>query len=164
MTKDGKRLVLGCKTSVIPFGVSVIGERAFLGCTRLKHIDIPQSVQEIEKLAFYGCTSLKRVLIPDSVKKLDALLFYECYHLKEIILRCPYNCYYDQVWDYTFGGIDNLRNLYLSHGPEESPGLAISLKKSRVPLRKITLHVPDGTEKAYKAHPYYKKFKYITTE
>ena len=160
LTADGSKLVLGCKSSVIPDEVSTIGDRAFFGCSGLGHIDIPLSVKVIEDLAFYKCGGLRRIVIPDSVKEMGAYLFYNCARLKKIILRCPYS----QEWDYTFGGIDRVSDLYLSHGPKENAELAVSLKKSSVSPENITLHVPEGTEKDYKSHTYFKKFKYITTE
>jgi len=46
--------------------VTVIGERAFIFCTSLTGIDIPNSVTSIGDRAFYGCTNLAAVNIGDS--------------------------------------------------------------------------------------------------
>ena len=59
LTKDGKTLVFGCKSSVIPRSVVTIGEAAFLWCEGLAGITIPDSVLEIESMAFYGCLSVR---------------------------------------------------------------------------------------------------------
>lgn len=160
LTADGKTLVLGCNSSVVPDGVLTIGNRSFLGCSGLKHINIPRSVKVIEGFAFYECIGLRRIVIPDSVEYMGEYLFYKCSRLKELVLRCRYS----QKEDYPFGGVDSLTDLYLSHGPEENANLAYSLKKGRASTKDITLHVPEGTEKDYKKHTYFKKFKYITTE
>ena len=55
-----KTLVAGCKNSVIPTDGSVtnIGEAAFVECTGLTTIVIPNSVTNINKQAFAGCTNL----------------------------------------------------------------------------------------------------------
>lgn len=54
LTKDRTVVILGCKNSVIPEGVSEIGIRAFAGCKDLVHIDIPESVKIMHD-AFAGC-------------------------------------------------------------------------------------------------------------
>ena len=45
--------------------VTRIGERAFLYCTSLESITIPDSVTSIEYNAFSTCTSLTSITIPD---------------------------------------------------------------------------------------------------
>ncbi|MBR5296150.1 MAG: leucine-rich repeat domain-containing protein, partial [Clostridia bacterium] len=55
-----KRLVLGCKNSVIPSdgSVKIVGDSAFGGCSSLQSIVIPEGITRIAAQAFYGCTSL----------------------------------------------------------------------------------------------------------
>ncbi len=52
------RLLVGCKTTVIPENVTGIAYVAFYGCTGLSTIVIPKGVTQIEDGAFYGCTGL----------------------------------------------------------------------------------------------------------
>lgn len=54
LSKDRTTVILGCKNSVIPEGVSEIECRAFAGCKDLVHIVIPDSVK-IMHGAFDGC-------------------------------------------------------------------------------------------------------------
>lgn len=54
LSKDRTTVILGCKNSVIPEGVSEIECRAFAGCKDLVHIDVPESVR-IMHGAFDGC-------------------------------------------------------------------------------------------------------------
>jgi len=61
LTKDGKTLVLGCKTSVIPDTVQTIARSAFQWCEELTAIHIPASVKKIDSRAFYGCLCLRNV-------------------------------------------------------------------------------------------------------
>lgn len=49
-------LVLGCKTSIIPEGITSIGDRAFEGC-KLTKIVIPKSVTKIGEYSFYNCAA-----------------------------------------------------------------------------------------------------------
>ena len=46
-TKTNK-LIVGCTTTIIPDNISCIGERAFLDCSKINTITIPESVTEIE--------------------------------------------------------------------------------------------------------------------
>ena len=83
-----KTLVLGCNTSVIPNDGSVtsIGLGAFVGCTGLMSITIPDSVTSIGSSAFSGCTGLTSVTIPDSVTKIGDSAFYGCTGLTSITI------------------------------------------------------------------------------
>lgn len=47
-------LVIGCKNTIIPNSVTIIGSNAFAGCTDLSSIAIPDSVTEIGGYAFKG--------------------------------------------------------------------------------------------------------------
>jgi len=60
---DSKKLIAGCKSSVIPTDGSVtsIGTGAFRERTGLTSITIPDSVTSIGDLAFYQCTGLTTV-------------------------------------------------------------------------------------------------------
>ncbi len=68
---------------VIPDGVKVIGESAFVG-EKITSIAIPSTVVEIEKIAFYDCDNLTDITIPSSVTKIGQLSFSHCDNLKNI--------------------------------------------------------------------------------
>ena len=51
---------------VIPKGVTIIGQEAFEGNTRITSVTIPNSVTGIASTAFKDCTSLTSVTIPRS--------------------------------------------------------------------------------------------------
>ncbi len=59
--KASGKLVLGCKNSMIPDSVTVIGSYAFSECTALLSLTIPQPVTLIEDFAFEGCKKLVEV-------------------------------------------------------------------------------------------------------
>ena len=55
------------KSCAIPQGVTIIGLKAFEGCTQVLEVIIPNSVTTIEDEAFYCSYQIKTLSIPDSV-------------------------------------------------------------------------------------------------
>ena len=81
---ESNRLVLGCKTTLIPGSVASIGVSAFSGCKALERIAIPNSVTSIGSAAFNGCMALKSVSIPGSVTEIGNYAFENCRDLQHI--------------------------------------------------------------------------------
>ena len=67
-------------------GVTDIGDFAFVYCSSLTSITIPDSVAYIGSLAFCGCSSLTSIIIPDSVTYIGDFAFEECSSLTSIII------------------------------------------------------------------------------
>ena len=70
ITKNGKTLVLGCKSTIIPENVSFISFYAFAGAG-FTSITIPKNVSSIAEGAFSGCSDLSSITclaenVPDS--------------------------------------------------------------------------------------------------
>ena len=63
------------KTVIIPEGVTVIGEQAFMNCVNLTKVVIPDTVTEISYQAFAGCTRLVDIKLPDGVTRMGANSF-----------------------------------------------------------------------------------------
>ena len=82
--RDTKKLVLGCKVSVIPEGVTSIGCGAFSGCSVLKSIAIPDNVTSIGVYAFSGCSELTSITIPSKVTYIERGAFRDCNKLWNI--------------------------------------------------------------------------------
>ncbi|MBQ3634004.1 MAG: leucine-rich repeat domain-containing protein [Bacteroidales bacterium] len=70
-------LIVGCKTTVIPDGVKVIGERAF-SSVDIRRVEIPDSVKMISSLAFTDCHRLKTIVIGAGVEKIGVGAFEGC--------------------------------------------------------------------------------------
>ena len=83
--RGSKKLVFGCKNSIIPDDITEISISAFEGCTELTSIVIPDSVTKIGWSAFLRCTGLKSIVIPDSVTCVDAYAFQDCSSLTSIV-------------------------------------------------------------------------------
>lgn len=78
-------LLLGCKNTTIPNGVTTIGGGAFSDCTGLESVTIPESVTTIGRNAFEGCTGLISVTIPNSVTEIAGSAFWKCTGLTSIL-------------------------------------------------------------------------------
>ena len=64
---------------IIPSGVTVIAQRAFVSCKGLNSIVIPEGVTTIAgEYAFHGCSNLSRITIPSSMTNIGDGSFYNC--------------------------------------------------------------------------------------
>ena len=104
LSKNGKTLVFGCKSSIIPKGVTKIGDCAFEGCEGLTSIEIPDSVTEIGDFAFWGCEGLTSIEIPKGVTKIGDYAFESCEGLTSV--EIPSNCSFDEL---SFGPITEIK-------------------------------------------------------
>lgn len=79
-------LIVGCKTTTIPYSVNAIGSSAFSGCEDLNNIEIPKTVTEIFPLAFTNCTGLTSIDIPNTVTYIGYSAFQGCSNLTSIVI------------------------------------------------------------------------------
>ena len=81
----GNSLMQGCQNTIIPNGVTTIGDYAFYSCP-LTSISIPNSVMSIGSYAFCGCTELTSISIPNSVSIIGLYAFASCKGLTSVSL------------------------------------------------------------------------------
>ncbi len=72
-TATGK-LVMGSANTVIPDGVTTIGQNAFMSNQKITSIKLPPSVKTIEDYAFYNCTNLEEINLDNIIRKGDRAL------------------------------------------------------------------------------------------
>lgn len=75
VSKDGTKLVAGCKNTIIPETVVVIGYECFYDQKNLTTVSIPALVTTIEDYAFCGCDALTEIDIPKNVETIGEYAF-----------------------------------------------------------------------------------------
>ena len=69
------------------YSVTSIGTYAFLNCTDLMSVVIPESVTSIGSYAFYGCSGLTSITIPESVTSIGENAFTHCSGLTFVVCK-----------------------------------------------------------------------------
>lgn len=138
-------LISGCKNTIIPLSVTIIGDRAFYGCIDLPNINIPNNVTQIGNEAFYGCKNLTTINLPNSITAIGKEAFSHCNNLTSINIP---NRVTTIGWA-PFNGCSNLRSIkcYATKPPVIQSNF----------YEKITIHVPRGCANAYKQAKYWKE-------
>lgn len=68
------------------YSVTLIADNAFMGCSKLKYVELPYSVTSIGVSAFNGCTLLDYVDIPYTLTSIGSGAFAECIYLTEVTI------------------------------------------------------------------------------
>ncbi|MDO4824270.1 MAG: leucine-rich repeat domain-containing protein, partial [Bacteroidales bacterium] len=141
-------LIQGCKNTVIPESVKIIGTYAFQNMATLESIDIPASVTSISSCAFQFCDKLKSVTIPASsvLESLGSNAFGTCKALESINIPASVT----SLEDYTFNFCSNLKSVTVNWA-EADKIVQINSKVFKDVYEGMTLIVPAGTESLYAA-------------
>ena len=105
--KDINKLIKGCKNTVIPKDITIIGKYAFSGCINLSNIEIPNSIINIEGSAFSECSDLKNIEIPSNVEKIESSTFEGCSSLTNINILSNIT----SIGRYAFYGCSSLKSI-----------------------------------------------------
>ena len=67
-------------------GLISLGKNAFLGCTGLREIEIPETVTHLGEGVFGGCESLEKIVLHEGLVEIGSKTFSGCIGLKEIVI------------------------------------------------------------------------------
>lgn len=84
LSKDGKTLLVGCRTTVIPENVETIGNNAFAGRFSKLMLRIPENVKSIGMFAFSSCNAICEVILPESLQSIGSYAFSNCVNLSVV--------------------------------------------------------------------------------
>ena len=86
VNRIGERAFAGSSVTavVIPMGVGYIDERAFMGCSFLKAVNLPNTLITLGRRAFFNCYLLENINLPRSLVSIEDGAFYNCRSLKEM--------------------------------------------------------------------------------
>ena len=74
------------KSVSMPESMTWIGDSAFAGCTGLEQVEISPNLTTIGPNSFYSCNGLTSVVVPDKVTSIAGLAFFGCLNLESITI------------------------------------------------------------------------------
>ena len=108
--KSSNKLVVGCKNTIIPEGVTSIGSGAFYG-SGLTSITIPASVTSIDGWAFGSCDNLTSITVYASSCTLGSDAFTYCANLANIYVFSDCLDTYKEGWNQYTSAIEPIPDL-----------------------------------------------------
>ena len=107
--KGSNCLIQGCKNTIIPQSVKSIKDFAFVGCSLLSCINIPDSVTSMGQCVFEHCSSLTSVTVGNNLENIGHYAFFNCSSLKSIVIPNSVT----RIEDSAFRGCSSLTSITL---------------------------------------------------
>ncbi len=146
-------LYVGCSTTVIPEGVKVIADGAFMtgfgfwdGLGKPFELVLPKSVEVIERQAFAGCHSLKKITFSEGLKSIGHWAFngtsIECAVIPASVT---------EISDGAFVGCDSLKVIKVKRGNKvydsrKGCNAVIESDRDRMVAACVTTSIPEGVK------------------
>lgn len=126
------------KSVSMPESMTWIGDSAFAGCTGLKQVEFSPNLTTIGPNSFYSCNGLTSVVVPDKVTSIESLAFFGCLNLESITIPASVT-----NLDSTFVfGCTNLKKIEFKGTQEQWNALSINPKYLPVG---VSIVCADGT-------------------
>ena len=157
------KLLQGCKNTVIPNSVTIIGAGAFDWLPGLTSITIPNSVTKIENFAFSCCENLTSVTIPNGVEYIGGSAFLSCTSLTSVTIPNSVK----EIGSSAFHDCKNLTSVTsMIEEPFEIEDKVFTYynKLNYEWFTEATLYVPAGTKSKYESTPAWNKFEKIVEQ
>ena len=115
-------LLLGSIHTVIPEGITSIGNKAFYNIKEIKTIVVPENVTSIGEYAFAGCSSLTALVIPENVSSIGRAAFSDAHSLASVNIPKQITT----IKTETFANCKSLRTIEIPKGVTSIGGYAFS--------------------------------------
>lgn len=135
ITIIGEKAFVGNETVgrvVLPDSVREIREEAFADCVSMQTIKIPEGLKYIGKSAFENCLKLIRVELPESLEKIEKSNFNRCKKLNEVLFGSKLK----EIGDLAFYACNSLKDVHL---PEKIISIGDMAFYKCFSLKEITL-------------------------
>ncbi len=135
LTRNGKNMMMGCRTSIIPEKIDTIGSDAFRGRYSNSLLKLPNGLKVIECGAFRDCTRIRNAIIPSSVSYIGESAFENCCNLVGINISEGVK----SIGQYAF---ENCEQLSVVHLPSSIETIGYSAFHNCRKLMEI--NIPEG--------------------
>ena len=98
----------------IPAGTLYIKDEAFINCSNLVSVTIPDTVREIRGLAFGGCKNLASIELPSSVRLIGPSAFTGCKSLARVVISANVTIL---IEEHAFEGCISLSDVVFKNNP-----------------------------------------------
>ena len=132
-------LVLGCKNTTIPDGITVIGSGAFLGCD-IEKVVLPSSVTKLCDEAFAD-TELTTVVLPEGLQTIAGDAFFGCNNLGNITIPSTVT----EIGHQAFSWCDKMTNLTI-------PASVVDCETAFIGLKNLEQIVVDSANPVYNSN------------
>lgn len=152
----------GCSimTSVrLPKTMQKIGARAFMGCEKLKQIELTSKISVIGEEAFSGCKALAAPTLPEALKAIEDGTFRDCVAMTEVELPIGIM----QLGKEAFAGCISLKTLSVTTFRPAEIQMGASVFEG-IDLALATLNIMQGTKPYFTTAEQWKAFGKIVEQ